>query len=1022
MVVKNTGTQPTIQPANLGEGAPVQPSTGDKKPAPGAASGSSFARDGAPFDPAKRPAVGAGGPSDMVGLRAGGDLGAAITASPLAQGINELKSIAGENPQVLQQLGTALSGLLGVEVPDLLADVSIDDLVKGELQLTMNLLDADYSIPYGKGAIDFEIPKDRQGTQVTVDVKLGKAPNNQNGLVKGEPVIESVKLGFTDANGEALKKSNLPRINNPTVLEPSDNKFLDAIKDMAADVQFRGMTMNAAGELHLDADVAILGQLIHQDFHKLASPSIPTLNTSVRQLAGGEPIRIPAPADAEKAAQNGAAAPAPGGPPPPPAGPAPDGPPPGGPTGVAEEPAEPFGISTVIKAFTSVASEGTWKIKLLAKAENQPVGLVSSGTIVGNQDFDIKGNAKVAVRAAGDRMTVRLEGENGYRPDAEGTLNINLKVTNDGQTQKDFASLGVSWNGDGMYSQHIDANKIAPLDIKPWDKAKAAPKAGTAAFRNRLSDLLNKDAPVSTGNILRPVASGHDVLTETLDQIKSAGPDDVVLLQTFIFKDDVTGSQIVDELIAAKDRGADVFVLIDTVGSAVNADEMIHGGAVYQRLAKAGVDVQLHNKPTALLGGMVDVVELIRANPEFEAEIHETYPRFGGMVDAIQAQGGIEALLANPALIATVTVPLAMAVAEMRNVDLATMPPEMAPLVKAMAPIAKAIDGNNDAEDLQALTEHLVQDLSRDHRKLSAVYSKKEAAEPKAEFMIGGNNLADDYLLEPDSPNFDADLHGKLWLWNDEHVAGEGAGAMESIVSGFQRCWQESGAPSAIPNSPENTADANTGAAVRIVNHFPIAATKGEGDNHFTNTMLIALEGLNKGDEMVIQNPYFLPMPELKQAMIDAGDRGAKLTIYSNGPNKNNDGKIIAEQSRQFILPDLLENKNIKFHETLADSQPIHRKTMVMRTKGGEQMYIVGSQNMDRLSAGINREMFMMGGSAASKQGNRLENDKVANGLWEDARRDSDAGYSRQIKLEELDLNLEQRIQGLQTSLIRPLL
>ncbi len=1020
MVVKNTG-KPTLQPANLGEGAPVRPRAVEKKPASGAEAGSSFARDAAPFDATKRPVVGAAGPNDLVGLRAsGGDLGIAITGSPLAQGISELKVLAGDNPQALQQLGAALSGLLGVEVPDLLTDVSIDDLVRGELQLSLNLVDADYSIPYGKGAIDFEIPKDKLGTRVTVDVKLGKAPANQNGQIKGEPIIESVKLGFTDANGDALKKSHLPRINNPTALEPSDNKFLDAIKDMAADVQFRGMTMNAAGEVHIDADVAILGQLIHQDFHKLASPSIPTLNTSVRQLAGGEPIRIAAPADQEKA-QNGASAPAPGGPPPP-AGPAPATPAPGGPAAPPEAPPEPFGIATMIKSFASVASEGSWKLKLLAKADNEPVGLVSSGTLLATEASDIKGNVKVAVRAAGDRMTLRLQGENAYKPDAEGTLNINLKVTNDGQTQKDYASLGVSWNGDGMYSQHIDANKVAPLDLKPWNKAKAAPKAGSAAFRNRLSDLLNKDAPVSTGNILRPVASGHDVLTETLDQIKSAGPDDVVLLQTFIFKDDVTGSQIVDELIAARARGADVFVLIDTVGSAGDADQMVNGGPAYQRLAKGGVDVQLHNKPTELLGGMVDAVEFIRENPEVEKHINELYPRFGSMIDAVQAQGGVEALLANPALIANVTIPMAMAVAEMRGVDVENSPPEIAPLVAALAPIAKAIDGDNDAEDLQALTEHLVNDLSRDHRKVSAVYSKKEAAEIKAKFMLGGNNLADDYLLEPDCPNFNPEEHGKLWLWNDEHVAGEGAGAMESIVAGFQRGWAESGAESVIPNSPKNTADSNAGAAVRIVNHFPIAATEAQGDNHFTNTMLIALEGLSKGDEMVIQNPYFLPVPELKQAMLDAGDRGAKLTIYSNGPNKNNDAKIISEQSRQFILPDLLENKNIKFHETLPDSQPIHRKTMVMRTKGGEQMYIVGSQNMDRLSAGINREMFMMGGSATSKQGNRVDNDKVANGLWQDARRDADAGYSKQIKLEELELNLEQRIQGLETSLIRPLL
>ncbi len=87
---------------------------------------------------------------------------------------------------------------------------------------------------------------------------------------------------------------------------------------------------------------------------------------------------------------------------------------------------------------------------------------------------------------------------------------------------------------------------------------------------DRLSRLVqfvdqSTKVPLLDGNRLTPLAKGDDAYAEMLSAIDAAHKS--VSLQTYIFDNDEAGRQFVQALTRAKDRGVEVRVLIDDVGT-----------------------------------------------------------------------------------------------------------------------------------------------------------------------------------------------------------------------------------------------------------------------------------------------------------------------------------------------------------------------------------------------------------------------------------------------------------------------
>jgi phosphatidylserine/phosphatidylglycerophosphate/cardiolipin synthase-like enzyme len=280
--------------------------------------------------------------------------------------------------------------------------------------------------------------------------------------------------------------------------------------------------------------------------------------------------------------------------------------------------------------------------------------------------------------------------------------------------------------------------------------------------------------------------------------------------------------------------------------------------------------------------------------------------------------------------------------------------------------------------------------------------------------MMGGNNVGDDYQLERDSPLWNASTHAGLPLWNDAEARVDGAAFARDAAAAFARTWQESAPnhPLSIPESnravtAESTAPAHVqGQTLRLVQHRPLDTEPGDAGHETTNLLLMALDGVGRGDRITIENPYFHPIPALKDAMIRAERRGARVDVVTNGPNENNDALLVSRLSRRFVLKDLVAEPNIAVHETRGDADPIHRKTFLVQTHAGDDLYVLGSQNLDGLSTRINREVVVVGGSALQERtpaSGKPARDAVAAGLADDARRDLDPRVSTRLRPADLD-------------------
>ncbi|WP_255594007.1 phosphatidylserine/phosphatidylglycerophosphate/cardiolipin synthase family protein [Achromobacter sp. ES-001] len=104
-------------------------------------------------------------------------------------------------------------------------------------------------------------------------------------------------------------------------------------------------------------------------------------------------------------------------------------------------------------------------------------------------------------------------------------------------------------------------------------------------------------APLSPGNQVKLLADGPTTYQAMLKSIAQARR--YVHMETYIFEDDAEGARFAEALIAARNRGAEVSLMVDAVGTIKTPD------ALFQRLRDAGVQVAVFNpvNPVAARAG-----------------------------------------------------------------------------------------------------------------------------------------------------------------------------------------------------------------------------------------------------------------------------------------------------------------------------------------------------------------------------------------------------------------------------------
>jgi cardiolipin synthase len=168
--------------------------------------------------------------------------------------------------------------------------------------------------------------------------------------------------------------------------------------------------------------------------------------------------------------------------------------------------------------------------------------------------------------------------------------------------------------------------------------------------------------------------------------------------------------------------------------------------------------------------------------------------------------------------------------------------------------------------------------------------------------------------------------------------------AVHDAQRGFLKNWAELGPP--VPDSeraglfPDPTITPG-GPAVRFVQHRPDE----DGDEHTTNLHLHAIRSAE--ESITLENAYFVPPPEIREALIAAARRGVDVKVMTNSYASNDMG-VVSDAGRYFY--DDLIAAGVQIYEKQGGT--LHSKTATF----DGQFSIVGSVNMNGRSDELDSE------------------------------------------------------------------
>jgi cardiolipin synthase len=209
--------------------------------------------------------------------------------------------------------------------------------------------------------------------------------------------------------------------------------------------------------------------------------------------------------------------------------------------------------------------------------------------------------------------------------------------------------------------------------------------------------------------------------------------------------------------------------------------------------------------------------------------------------------------------------------------------------------------------------------------------------------VTGGMNIADEYALGGSGRQLVSRDQGSSEPWRDVDVRIEGA-AVHDEQRAFLRNWQALGGDVTTPMAayfPKPIVAAG-GAAVRVVQQHP---TGNPPEDHILKLYLHAIAAATKS--ITIENAYFVPPQALRDALIDAAQRGVHVRVLTNSKESSDMGFVV-DAARYY------------YDELLAAGVEIHEKrggTLHSKTASFDGQYaIIGSYNLNGRSAGLDTE------------------------------------------------------------------
>jgi cardiolipin synthase len=210
----------------------------------------------------------------------------------------------------------------------------------------------------------------------------------------------------------------------------------------------------------------------------------------------------------------------------------------------------------------------------------------------------------------------------------------------------------------------------------------------------------------------------------------------------------------------------------------------------------------------------------------------------------------------------------------------------------------------------------------------------------------GGMNIANEYALGGSGKMVYSRGKTATEPWRDADVKLEGP-AVQDTAKAFLKNWAEvgPGVTDAERAKLLPKLDAVPGGSdVRVVQHHPAD----EKDSNTVNLYRKAIDSAQKS--ITIENAYFLPPKELRDALVRASARGVQVQVMTNS-RASNDMGVVSDASRYFY--DDLMKAGVKIYEKQGGT--LHAKTA---TFDGE-FSLVGSANLNGRSDGRDSEVVL---------------------------------------------------------------
>ncbi len=460
----------------------------------------------------------------------------------------------------------------------------------------------------------------------------------------------------------------------------------------------------------------------------------------------------------------------------------------------------------------------------------------------------------------------------------------------------------------------------------------ASGEIGSVAMQQRVAELTG--APVRSDNRVTLLVDGVRSLPKRLEMIN--GATESICLQTLVFKDDTSGMAIAEALIAAKRRGVDVRVIVDSIGNFESLQDLIMGHPVYELMRSHGIRLELYGDQLEV--GTRKILEVVFQNPSLlEGANPQTLMTPGGafklLVALAQMATGATQSNLGPADVVKLKEGLGLVLGAASSADYQQV-------VQHFASAGR--DGVLDLQEMLPIVQRVARFNHRWHEKYLIVDGRAA--------IVGGMNIADEYLRGGTGARATSNRISRP-AWRDTDMLIEGPAAVDAYRN-FAGNWAnvsgETLPPALDPATLAIPATEAGGTEVQILQNRP----QDDADHSITNFMIESIKSLNPGERVFIGNAYFLPTGALQRykiALMDAAQRGVDVRIVTNGETSTDAPHV--NQAAIYAYRELLA-AGVRIFERTGD------RTMHMKCASfGTKVASVGSWNADNRSAGINAEV-----------------------------------------------------------------